>query len=564
MQLTTFLKEKDNKLKLSFAIVLVGVGAGLITHLFHIGVKKASQLIGTNKEFDLETFAISFLMLSLSYLLAQKVFSDTQGSGIPQVKLSLAAFKGKMPKRMPFGKFINSFLTLVSGLSMGKEGPMVAVSASWGHLISHFMKLDRRMTKTLVASGASAGLAAAFNTPIAAVIFTVEELMGELNTKYLGPIMITSVIASVTAFELRGNVSTFIPLNYSFEKDWHLFLYIIVGLIMSMVGNKWVSTILFLKKMRTNFFVNKAIFFILFTLILTALASLFYPAILGDGIDSINLLLEHDNTITLKTAMILFLLKFTLSAFAYSTGLSGGLFMPVLFIGASGGAMMGFLFQYLGFEHLEIGVFVLIGMTSLLASVIRAPFTAFVMLFEMTRGYNLILPLMVSTIVAYYFSSLFSGESVYEAVSEYEGVHLPGEGDRVELDEHSVENCMIQEILFFQEGDKIVEVMDKVEQFDYGAFPLLAGSDLCGIVHRDEILSKYSDNPQLTLGEIGRHNIIKVYPDQSILVALDKMKKYSVGRLLVVSRFNDKRLIGMVTPQNIMEFIKTSKEEKLL
>ena len=183
----------DSLRKLS-ALVLVGTGAGVFSFLFHKSIEYVSHLLRTHETFAWSTFFFSLGVALLSYLFTKYIFSDTNGSGIPQVKLALVAYKGKMPKRMPFGKLITSFLTLVSGLSFGKEGPMVTISASWGHLVAHILKFGHQRMKVLVACGASAGLSAAFNTPIAAVVFTLEEILGQLHARYLGPIIVTSVL----------------------------------------------------------------------------------------------------------------------------------------------------------------------------------------------------------------------------------------------------------------------------------------------------------------------------------------------------------------------------------
>lgn len=551
---------KSDLSKISFAIIFIGTGSGLFSVLLHEIVELTSQLIGTSKRFTIQTYFYSLGVAMTSYFLTKNIFSDTNGSGIPQVKLALVAYKGKMPRRMPIGKFITSFLTLCSGLSFGTEGPLVTICASWGHLVAHVLRFNREVTKVLVSSGATAGLAAAFNTPIAAVVFTIEEVLGELNTRYLGPIVVTSVLASVTSYKLLGNHSTFIPLEYKFHIEWHLFLYLILGLLMSISGFFLVKGILYCKKLRNIYFKNNEYLFIFIVISIVALSSQYSIDTLGDGAHTINRLLDGKGLHYISSLCLIFILKIALTSASYSTGLSGGLFMPVLFIGAVGGAIFGLALQKIGISRIEPGVFALLGMTSLLVAIIRTPFTAFIMLFEMTRDYELILPLMISSIGAYWISNLITKESVYELVAEYEGVHLPTSSDNECLNEMSVEECMTKEVLCLESNDFIKDIIGVVSDSTYSGFPVLKDNRLIGVVNRCELQEMFLENPDCKVANTAKYSVISIYPDQSLLVALDKMKRFEIGRLPVVSRFNDRYLLGLVTPEDIVNYLGLSKQ----
>ncbi|WP_127716931.1 chloride channel protein [Halobacteriovorax sp. HLS] len=547
--------------KIGLAVLCVGVGAGGFSYMLHESVHIVTNYLGTFETFDLKSYFFAVIVATISYLLTRFFFKETHGSGIPFVKLSLVAYKGKMPKRMPFGKFLTSFFTLCSGLSFGKEGPLVTISAAWAHLVAHIFKMNRQITKVLVVSGATAGLSAAFNTPIAAVVFTIEEIMGELNTKYLGPIIVASVIASVTSYKLFGNKATFVSLNYGFHTEWHFFSYLLLGLVMSLVGFLFVKIILFSKDIRKKYFEKLDLLFVIFAVSLAGLFSQYSSEVLGDGTATINKLLMGNHNETLSYIAILFVMKLVLSTSAYSTGLSGGLFMPVLFLGAVGGSAFGIILTKLGLSGIEIGAFALLGMTSLLVSVIRAPFTAFVMLFEMTRDYELILPLMISSIAAYWISTVIDPESVYESVAEYEGVHLPTHSDNECLNEMAVEDCMIKEVISIASNKTVFEVKDTFLNYDIGGFPVLKNGRLIGVVNKCDLKAKLDEAPDTAVSALLKHSIISIYPDQSLLVALDRMKRFEIGRLPVVSRFNDKELLGIITPQEIVRFLGLSKEE---
>lgn len=547
--------------KLSVAIILVGFGAGVASFLLHESVDVSLEFLKSHHPFEIRTFIFTTLLALSSYYLTKHVFKGTSGSGIPHVKLSLVAYKGKMSRRMPFGKFITSFLTLCTGLSFGKEGPLVTICASWGHLVSHTFKLSRQEVKMLVTSGATAGLAAAFNTPIAAVVFTIEEVLGELNTKYLGPIITASVIASVTSYKLLGNKSTFESLSYTFDTNWHLILYFILGLIMSIVGYVFVKMILLSKDLKRKYFEKYDYLYIIFAIFLVSLASQYSTEVLGDGTSTINKLMLGSFHQPLSFILILFVLKLILTANSYSTGLSGGLFMPVLFLGAIGGSTYALMLQKMGIENIEVGAYALLGMTSLLVAVIRTPFTAFIMLFEMTKDYELILPLMVSSIVAYRISDLINPESVYESVAEYEGVHLPTANDNECLSELSVEDCMITDIVTLDYKQRIFDLREFIEEYNHGAYPVLRKGKLIGVVPRYDIRQQLKAEEDVEVSKLVKYSTISIYPDQSLLVAFDRMKRFEIGRLPVVSRVNDKKLLGIITPEVIINYLGLQKEE---
>jgi CIC family chloride channel protein len=561
------MKKFDHLLKTDFykiciAVTMIGFGAGVFSYLLHESVHFATGQLGTFKQFTLKSYLFAISVALISYGLTKFIFKDTNGSGIPQVKLSLVAYKGKMPRRMPFGKLITSFFTLCSGLSFGKEGPLVTISAAWAHLISHLLNLNRQITKVLVVSGATAGLAAAFNTPIAAVVFTIEEILGELNTKYLGPIIVTSVVASVTSYKLLGNSSTFIPLHYGFHIEWHLFLYLLLGLLMSVVGFILVKTILISKTIRTKYFKKYDFLFVIFAVSIAALFSQYSSDVLGDGTSTINKLLLGKGGAILSYLFIIFIMKIILISGSYSTGLSGGIFMPVLFLGALGGSVFGILLIKIGVTNIDVGAFALLGMTSLLVAVIKTPFTAFVMLFEMTRDYELILPLMISSIAAYWISTLMNPESVYESVAEYEGVHLPTHRDNECLNEMIVEDCMITDIVTLDVNDSVLSVQDKVKEAIFGGFPVLKNGKLAGVINKCVLREMIEQGEDCKIHELLiRYSIISIHPDQSLLLALDRMKRFDIVRLPIVSRFNDKKLLGIITPGDIVNHLGLSKTD---
>lgn len=531
-------------------LVITGLSAGAISFLFHKAPHFIAEHTQTLKAFGPQAFLWSLALTFLSLFLTRNLFAETHGSGIPQVKLSLAASKGRMQKRMPFGKLLTSILTLSSGLSFGKEGPAVTTSASLAHLYAYLFRLSAEMKKLLVITGSAAGLSAAFNTPIAAVVFVLEEILGALNTKYLGPIIICSVIASLTSQNLLGGKTTFVATYNDFSTEWHLVFYLILGLLMAIAGSFWVKTVIRMKEFRFNQLKGRAYLFLFIVVVVVGICSHIDPRVLGSGTQSINEMML--GLFDSDQILLLFVLKFFLAAMAYSTGLSGGLFMPVLFMGAVGGYAFGESLQFFGVEGISSGSFAILGMTSFLVAVIRIPFTAFIMLFEMTRDYDFILPLMLASAGAYLSSILMSRGSVYEIVAQYEGVDLPDQEDHELLDNMLVEECYVQKVTTLNVKQTCAEAYDKIKDFSYSGFPVLAQGELIGMISRAEVTNAYKQNPNISIGDLCQKDIITIHPDQSLLIAMDKMKRFGVSRLPVVSRYNTKRIVGLITLENII------------
>lgn len=545
---------------LIFGVIILGFSSGLISYLLHEATHLMTHLLRTGEVFSFPTFVYAFLITSTSLFLTKNLFIGTEGSGIPQVKLSLVALKGKMPKRMPFGKFLTSALSLSSGLSVGKEGPMVTISASLGHLYAHLLKLPQQSLKLMVIAGASSGLSAAFNTPIAAITFTIEEILGEFKTKYLGPIIIASVLASVTTFRLLGVKPIFPHLDYELIHEWHLVFHFLLGIIISVLGFSWIKTILFFKNLRQLFPSYFNYIFCLLVVLAVGLASWYRPEILGDGSGTITEILKSPASIPLGLLLSLFSFKFILSAASYSTGISGGVFLPVLFLGALAGASLASILSILGVEHIQIGAFALLGMTSFLVSTIKTPFTAFIMLFEMTGDYKMILPLMISSASAYFVGQMLSEESIYESLAEYEGVHLPSPKDDEILGEMFVENCMVTNVKCLQAYDLIEEVKNQISEDSFGGYPVLKNGEFFGVISKKEVFKIEEISSENRLIQYTRRDIIAIYPDQSLLVAIEKLNRFKIGRLPVISRFNKKRIIGIITMEDIVKYFEQSKD----
>jgi len=545
-------KNKEERLYL-YLTLITGVFTGLVAVALNRATFHLTHYLHTDQPFTLKSLAIGGAFIFISGYLTTRYFKSTSGSGIPDVRVSLAVNHGRLKLKDTIAKFITTILTLSSGFSLGLEGPTVRVSSGIGSFIGEKLNLSKKRLKSLVAVAAAGGIAAAFNTPIAAVIFTLEEVVGDLNAKALGPIILSSVVASVTASYFLGDQATFAKLSYSLNDHRELILYLTVGLIASVLGPLWMNSVLWLRKSNLKIFKGHRLTIIMATFLLMAALSHLNTTVLGSGHHQIVDVLLSMVT-DWKILLVLFILKFFATAICYSSGASGGLFMPTLFMGATLGGLIGAIAKIMFPEFaINIGAYALVGMGAFFVSVIRAPFTSIIIVFEMTRDYNIMLPLMIANITSYFFSSKFTQGSIYEKMSEEEGIHLPSRDDDELLENLLVEEGMIKDVKILAASMNVGEAMKQIKNSEITGYPVLKNGKLLGIISTRDIGKAYTqDLSHIPLEKLCTKKIISVYPDQSLLVAFHLLNKHQVSRLPVVSRLNDHNMVGLITAENIV------------
>lgn len=533
--------------------IIIGILAGLVTVTLKYLIHFLTDYLGTNKTFDLEAFFGGFILIFISGWITTRYFPSTAGSGVPNVRIALAVFHGKIPLKDTIAKFFTTVLSLGSGVSLGKEGPVVTISSGLGSFLGTFFSMSKKRVKALVAVGSAGGIAAAFNTPITAVVFTMEEIVGDLNAKFLGSIIISSVAASITAQMITGDEALFQQLFYKLNDNRELFIYLTIGIISSFVGPLWMSTTLKLRKLNRFVLKNHRLSMIMTAFTLLALMSLIHPAVLGSGHETLeNTLLSL--ILDWKVLGLLFTLKFLSTSLCYASGSSGGLFMPTLLMGATLGSFIGSLSQLLFPEiATNTGAYALVGMGAFFVSVIRAPFTSILMVFELTRDYNIILPVMIANAASYMLSARYTSGSIYERISEQDGIHLPTREDSDVLESLTVDEAMITDLKTYSYSTTVKEAFELLEKDQISGYPIMKAGRLYGMIARSQITAEMAKkNHHAKLSEICETKIIKIYADQSLMVAFHRLKRFQISRLPVVSRLDDKKILGIITAEDIV------------
>jgi len=354
------------------------------------------------------------------------------GSGIPQVKAAYTFRAGAVSLKDAAGKFVLCALQLGSGASLGVEGPTVQICAGVSSFLSRMARLSPLNQKRMTSVGMAAGIAAAFNAPIAAITFTLEELIGSLDQTMLAGVIVAAALAAVVEHSILGSNPVFhVPRleTYTLTKGSSLVWYVLLGLLAAIVSVAFTDALLWLRKWFRG---------------LSGVPPWIRPAIGGAATGSlavVALLFFHLNgiagnpypTLTLAllgglpvTAMaVLCVLKLAATVTSYSSGGSGGIFAPALFMGGMLGGAVGYL-DVAVFHHSadSIGAFAVVGMGAVFAGIVRAPMTSILIIFEMTGGYGLVLPLMIANMSAFALARHWRHTPVYEALLEQDGIYL--------------------------------------------------------------------------------------------------------------------------------------------
>ncbi len=352
------------------------------------------------------------------------------GSGIPQVKVAYTLRFGLVSIRETVGKFFLCAIQIGSGASLGLEGPTVQICAGVSSMLAHGARLSPPYRRRLTTVGMAAGIAAAFNAPIAAITFTLEELVGDLDQTMLSGVIVAAALAAVVEHTILGSNPVFhVPRPYTLGNASSLVWYALLGVLAAAVSIGFTDSLLALRAQFKR---------------LTAVPRWVHPAIGGVATGSlavVGLELFHLNgiagdpykTLTLALTgtmpvilMISFcVLKLAATVCSYSSGGAGGIFAPALFMGAMLGGAVGYLDVTI-FHHPAdaIGAFAVVGMGAVFAGIVRAPMTSVLIVFEMTGGYGLVLPLMIANMSAFALARMWRRTPIYEALLAQDGIYL--------------------------------------------------------------------------------------------------------------------------------------------
>lgn len=547
--------------------LVIGVVCGLAAVAFHLAIRFAeSNLI------ELAIGAPGYSWVWLTILvpvlgglicgwLLENVVPDARGSGIPQVKVAYSVKGGRMPFHVAIGKFFIGAIQIGSGAALGREGPTVQICAGIAALFGRFAALSRQNMARLLPVGAAAGIAAAFNAPIAAVTFTIEEIVGDLDQTILSGVVVAAALAAVVERGVLGEHPVFnVPGNYGLHHSSSLIFYGLLGIAASFVSIAFTDSLLFLRRKFQNLTavpvwmrpsIGGAI-----TGILAVIALFWFKTagITGGGYDTLAEGLSGKLAIQVMLALCVMKLVATVSS--YASGGAGGIFAPALFIGAMLGGAFGFLdVNLLNHGNNELGAFALVGMGAVFAGIIRAPITSVIIIFEMTSAYSLILPLMLANATSYIIAQRYRPKPIYEALLEQDGVKLP---DHTKTNQKVLENIkvgqtMTENPITLKRTMTIAEAVKSAQGNNYSVFPVVDKNEryvgIIGEARLRRMLAERNGEKEIAQFMESRPFIL---PEATLLEAVVKMHHLEARQIVVVNSKKERQLVGLLTMTDIV------------
>lgn len=546
--------------------LIIGLVCGLAAVAFHLTILKSEDyLIDSLLNSSAGTNLLLIILMPtigglLSGFLLSSLVPGARGSGIPQVKVGYAIKGGRLPMRDAIGKFFISSLQIGSGASLGREGPTVHICATLSSWLGRVFALSQKNLQKLIPVGTAAGIAAAFNAPIAAVTFTIEEVVGDLDQTVLSGVIVAAALASVIERAILGEHPVIsVTQQFGLHNASSLFLYALLGCAAAGVSLIFSESLL---KLRSIFGKIKAVpiwvrpgigGIVTGILILLSLLWLNAKGINGAGYATLSSALSGE--LPLKTLIALCVIKLLATVFSYSSGGAGGIFAPALFIGAMLGGVFGFLdVNLLNHSNSEIGAFALVGMGAVFAGIIRAPITSVLIIFELTGSYGLILPLMIANMTSYGLARRFRPTQIYEALLQQDGIFLPDHQNTVK---HTLESLLVSEAMTIKVKTldaelTVLEALEQIRELDYMIYPVLNSKNYCvGMITEVRLRRNLAENGgDKTVGKIAEKSF-HVTPDKKLSSAVARMNNAKVRQLAVISPQNQ-QFIGILTMTDIV------------
>ena len=487
-------------------------------------------------------------------VLLYRYFPNARGSGVPQTKAALFAGDGFISLRTVLGKFFCTATTLASGIPLGREGPSVQVGAGIGSVLGRWLGLRPEKVKALIPVGAAAAIAAAFNTPMAAVLFSLEEVMGDMHAPILGSVVLASATSWAVLRLLLGNNPLFQVPQYTLVHPLELAIYALLGIAGGFLSVAFTKLLLGMRKYFLHLPRNTRWWHPVAGGVTVGLMGWLVPQVLGVGYTYVGSALN--GTMALKLMLLLVVLKLFGVTVSYASGNAGGIFGPSLFLGAMLGGAIGTVAHGLlpGYTATP-GAYALVGMGALFAGIVRAPMTSVLMIFEMTRDYAVIVPLMIANLTSFFISSRFQKQPIYEALAHQDGIHLPSYSTRDESSQRTVAKIMRKSPPMLSSQMRVEEAVEQTRSGPFRIWPIADKGYFLGILNKEDLEVAFVDGrkEQPLASLVETLHVPHVHADHALHLALERMSKYHLDVLPVIHRADLHKLEGVVTLPDVLD-----------
>ena len=546
----TGFQKREDQITILLSLV-IGILVGLTVVAFILLTGRLAARMYPPESAVWRRFLVPIAGTLFSGFLLFRYFPNARGSGIPQAKFALFLQDGYISLRTVIGKFICCSITLASGIALGREGPSVQIGAGIASVLGRRFGLSKASVKALVPVGCSAALAAAFNTPIAAVLFSLEEILGDLHAPVIGSVVLASATSWMVLHFILGDEPLFHVPAYQLVNPLEFGIYAILGVAGGFASVFFVKLLLRLRVWFRQLPPSTVWLQPAAGGLLMAIFALIRPEVLGVGYDYVDRVLTGDFPV--KIVALLAVMKLIATPACYSSGNAGGIFGPSLFIGAMVGGTVGSVaHRLLPGVTANAGAYALVGMGTAFAGIVRTPLTSVIMIFEMTRDYSIIVPLMISNLISFFISQQLQHEPIYEALALQEGVYLPTGESREELEGIHVSEVMQTGVDPLRPDANMEEVKARFDKEKTSSWPVGSDNSVQAVISIHEI--ETAEPPPSTARDLlkANRNYPYVHADHPLSYALERMGAKGVDVVPVVSRANIRQMYGIVALRDIL------------
>jgi len=541
---------------------LIGLGGGFAALGFRHLIRLVQRIAYGTWSFDLDAVgaipwyilifipAIGGLLVGpLVYRLAR----EARGHGVPEVMEAVALRGGVIRTRLVLIKALASAISIGTGGSVGREGPIVQIGSAFGSTVGQIFRVSADRLRTLVGCGAAAGIAGTFNAPIAGALFALEVILGEFGVSQFSPIVISSVVSTIVTRSMIGDMPAFIVPGYELVSAYEMLPYAILGLASGVVG---VAFTMALYKAEDTFDalpipdLSKPV---LGGLIIGSI-SLVFPHILGVGYEAIDMALASKMAWYLMLGLIV--IKLVATSITIGSGGSGGIFAPSLFLGAMTGGLLGnWVHQYFPSQTAGPGAYAMVGMGAVVAATTHAPLTAMIIIFEMTGDYKIIPPLMAACVISVVLATRLKRTSIYTEKLRRRGIELfePLEADVMRC--QPVSSAITREPVIVSQQTPFRDLVDLVVHSPQNEFFVVRdGREYVGTISvrqlRRVILDRDWLDQLIIAGDMADITYPSLGPEDNLDLAMKLFAQEHVEELPVLA---EGKLVGSVRKADVLD-----------
>jgi chloride channel protein, CIC family len=488
----------------------------------------------------------------LIYLFAR----EAKGHGVPEVMAAVALNRGVIRKRLVVFKALASALTIASGGSAGREGPIVHIGSAWGSMVGQVLRVSPERMKVFVGCGAAAAIAATFNAPIAGIFFSLEVILGDFAVGTLSAVAISSVIATVVARFFSGDhLALVLPEAFSLQSPWEMFTYLGLGLLAGVTAVVFTKT---LAKTEDIFDVIKLPPWVKPVVggLGVGFIAIWFPQVFGVGYDGIDSVFAGHFSIGFLALLVV--AKIAATSLTLGGGMSGGIFAPSLLIGCVvGAAYGGVVNELLPTVTAPFGAYALVGMGGVVAAATNAPITAMLILFEMTGNYQIILALILTCAVSNITARALMTDSIYTIRHTKKGINLYGGREQSILQGLVVRDFMKRDhepVPRWLPFDAVVKVMLSREETDF--FVTDEASRLVGDINLHQVKDVLTEHGLASLvlaDDLMTPIPVLLTPEMNLADAMKLMSHRHVDVLPVVDNTEDKTFLGVLNRSDLLD-----------